>query len=175
MKKLLIASLCAASFALVACDKKPADANAPATKTETKAAALSTNNVEDIKNDYNQLQTLTTAKAQDGVKFQEEVITASQSNDKAALKGISEKLKAYVDNFNKELDSLPIKSSEVNSLREKMKEANTLGIELSQISTETAPDTNKITELTKRATDLQQETLTQMQDIQAKINTAAAK
>lgn len=179
MKKLLLATLCASVFALTACDKKPADTtsgtdNKPAaTVTESKpAVSLSTNNIADIKSDLTAIQTISTEKSKEALNFQTEVMQASQKNDKEALKGIVDKMKTYVESFNKDLDNLALKSSEVVSVRDKMKEANKLGVEMSEAGISGAPDPQKIMELQKKGTELQKSLMTEMQALQAKVNAA---
>jgi hypothetical protein len=46
-----------------------------------------------------------------------------------------EKTETYVKQFNDELDALTLKSAEVDALREKMQDANDLGVELTKEST----------------------------------------
>lgn len=173
MKKVLIATLCASAFALTACDKKPADASA-ATDSKPAAAAvsLSSNNAADIKSDLAQIQTLSTAKAKEAIEFQNEVMQAAQKGDKTALEGVVGKMKAYVDGFNKELDGLALKSSEAVSVREKIKESNNLGVEMSEAGLASKPDPKKIEELQKQGMALQKSLLTEMQALQTKANTA---
>ena len=141
MKKVLIATLCASAFALTACDKKPADAtSASDSKPAAAAVTLSSNNAADIKSDLAQIQTLSTTKAKEAIDFQNEVMQAAQKGDKAALEGVVGKMKTYVDGFNKELDGLALKSSEAVSVREKIKESNNLGVEMSETGLESKPD-----------------------------------
>lgn len=176
MKKLLLASLYAASLALVACDKKPNDAAVAGTDSKPVATqptvALSTDVAADIKSDLIQIQTLSTNKAKEALQFQQEVTQAAQKNDKAALQSIVDKMKSYTEGFNKELDALILKSSEADAIRTKMKEGNNLGTELSEEGLKNPPDMDKITELQKKATELQQSLLNDMQALQTKANTA---
>lgn len=174
MKKLLLASLCMASLALTACDKKPTDATAgtdskPTTTQPT--VSLSTDVAADIKSDLEQIQTLSMNKAKEALEFQNEVAQASQKGDRAALQTIVDKMKTYTEGFNKELDALTLKSSEADALRTKMKEANAFGVEMSEAGLSNPPDVNKLTELQKKGIDLQQSLLTDMQNLQAKANT----
>lgn len=173
MKKLLIATLCASAFALAACDKKPADATSGTdSKPAATAVALSTNNIADIKSDFTALQAMSTEKAKEALNFQTEVMAAAQKGDKAALQGIVEKMKAYVETANKDLDGLALKSSEVASVREKMKESNKLGVEMSELGLSSTPDSQKIMDLQKKGTELQQSLMTEMQALQAKVAAA---
>lgn len=176
MKKLLLASLCMASVALTACDKKPNEAATTSTDNQPVATqatvSLSKDVAADIKSDLTQIQTLSTNKAKEALEFQNEVTQAAQKNDKAALEGIVEKMKSYTENFNKELDALTLKSSEVDAVRSKMKEANNLGVELSEAGLKNPPDMNEINALQKKATEMQQALLTEMQTLQNKANAA---
>lgn len=172
MKKLLLASLCMTAVALTACDKKPNDT---AAKTENGApaatlASMSHDNAADIKSDLNQIETLSNTKAQEALKFQNEVNEAAQKGEKSALDAVVVKMDTYVAAFNKDLDALKLKSSEADSLRGKMKESNDLGLELAKAGVENPPNMTKITELQKKATDLQQALLTEMQTLQVKVN-----
>lgn len=176
MKKLLLASLCMATVTLTACDKKPHDAAAPASgsssTSQPAATSFSTGKAADIKSDLMLIQNMSTTKAKEALTFQSEVTQAAQKGDKAALQGIVGKMKTYVDSFNADLDALSLKSSEVDSVRKKMKESNNLGVELSEAGLSSTPDMNKITELQKKATELQQSLLTDMQNLQNTANTA---
>ncbi|QIO10127.1 hypothetical protein [Acinetobacter lanii] len=184
MKKLLLASLCMTAFTLTACDKKPNEAtptttenttvttNAPATTATSAAPAgvLSNNVVADIRSDLDQLQTLSNTKAQEALKFQNEVTQAAQKGDKAALDQVVDQMDKYVDAFNDELEALNLKSAEGDALRDKMKDSNELGLELAEEGVKTPPNTDKINALQKKATDLQQSLLQDMQSLQSKVN-----
>lgn len=180
MKKLLLASLCMTAFALTACDKKPNEAtpstenttattNAPVTNS-TDVGAMSNNVIADIRSDLDQIQTLSNAKAQEALKFQNEVTQAAQKGDKAALDQVVEQMDQYVDSFNDDLEALNLKSHEGDALREKMKDSNELGLELAEEGVKTPPNTDKINALQKKATDLQQSLLQDMQSLQSKVN-----
>ena len=69
-------------------------------------------------------------------------------------------------------DALKLKSSELDAVRDKIKESNNIGIELSEASIANTPDSKKITELQNRATKLQKELVTEMQALQTKAKTA---
>jgi len=174
MKKLLIATLCVSAFALTACDKKPADASTASAENKSAVAtvALSTNNVADIKHDLTAIQTISTAKAKEALDFQTEVMQAAQKGDKNALKTVVDKMKIYVEGFNKALDDIAVKSSEVSAIREKMKQVNLLGVEMSELGLSGTPDQQKIMDLQKKGTELQQSLLTEMQTLQAKVAAA---
>lgn len=173
MKKVLLATLCASVFALTACDKKPADAtSASDSKPAAAAVTLSSDNAADIKSDLAQIQTLSTTKAKEAIDFQNEVMQAAQKGDKTALEGVVNKMKTYVAGFNKDLDGLALKSSEAVSVREKIKEANNLGVEMSEAGLTSSPDPKKIEQLQKKGTELQKSLLTEMQALQTKANTA---
>lgn len=174
MKKLLLATFIASTFALAACDKKPADATTSGSDTKSAAAAvsLSSNNIADIKSDFTAIQAISVEKSKEALTFQTEVMQAAQKGDKDALKGVVDKMKTYVDGFNKDLDGLALKSSEVASIRDKMKESNKLGVEMSEAGLAGSPDPQKIMDLQKKGTELQQSLMTDMQALQAKINAA---
>lgn len=175
MKKLLLATLCASAVVLTACNQKPNETAATTASSETVAApatSLSQDVAADIKSDLTQIQTLSTTKAKEALEFQNEVTQAAQKNDKAALQAIIGKMKAYVNGFNADLDALSLKSSEADSIRNKMKESNNLGVELSEAGLASSPDMTKITALQNQATELQQALLTEMQALQNKANTA---
>ncbi|OTG85122.1 hypothetical protein [Acinetobacter sp. ANC 4648] len=173
MKKLLLASLCIASVALTACDKKPNESTSGSTTTSEKTiASLSTNNATDIKSDLAQIQTLSTSKAKELIDFQTEMMQAVQKKDKNALTAVFDKMKVYIEAFNKDLDNLTLKSTEAEALREKMKESNKLSLELTEASTANPPDMNKLTELQKKASEIQKSLLADMQKLQTTANTA---
>ncbi|MFW1644995.1 hypothetical protein ACG9W2_16160, partial [Acinetobacter guillouiae] len=54
----------------------------------------------------------------------------------------------------------------------RFKESNNLGVEMSEAGLATSPDPQKIMELQKKGTELQQSLLTEMQALQAKANAA---
>ena len=174
MKKLLLASLCMTAFALTACDKKPNDSTSTSTEKTTTAtastASLSNNVVADIRSDLDQIQTLSNTKAQEALKFQTDVTQAAQKGDKAALDKVVKQMDEYVDTFNDELEDLKLKSSEGDAVRSKMKESNKVGLELAEEGIKSPPDVTKITELQKKATEIQQALLQDMQSLQAKVN-----
>ncbi|RKG37911.1 hypothetical protein [Acinetobacter rongchengensis] len=173
MKKIFIATLCVSAFALTACDKKPADASsATDSKPAVAAVTLSTDNATDIKSDLAQIQTLSTNKAKEALDFQSEVMQAAQKGDKAALEGVVNKMKTYVTGFNKELDGLALKSTEVVSVRDKIKESNNLGIEMSEAGLASPPNPEKVKQIQTRGIELQKSLMDEMQALQAKANTA---
>jgi len=165
MKKLLIATLCASAFVLTACDKK-----APETNTTTAAAvSLSTNNTTDIKSDLDQMDALSTTKAKEAVDFQSKFMDSIQKGDKSALDEMLKEMKVFVEHFNKDLDALKLKSTEVDATRNKIKDANNLTLQLTEAGLSPTPDQNKITELTNKATELQKELITDMETLKAKV------
>ncbi|WP_349928012.1 hypothetical protein ABJ384_13815 [Acinetobacter sp. A1-4-2] len=179
MKTPLLASLCVAALALTACEKKPNEAPASsATTTSSPAstqpatAALSTNNVKDIKNDLIEIQTLSQNRSKEALDLQNKANQAAQKNDKAALNTIIAEMKTYIANFNQDLDALALKSTELDKVRGKIKESNNLGIELSEESIAEKPDMKKIAELRDRATQLQKELVADMQALENKVKTA---
>jgi hypothetical protein len=181
MKKRLLASLCFAALALTACDKKTNEAPASSStssavstpaSTQPATATLSSNNAADIKNDLNQIQTLSTSRTKEASDLQNKANEAAQKGDKASLNTIVAEMKTYIGRFNQDLDALNLKSSEVDAVREKIKESNNVGIELSEASIATTPDTKKITELQNRATALQKELVSETQALQSKAKTA---
>ena len=181
MKKRLLASLCFAAMALTACDKKPNEAPAssstspaatPPASTQPATAALSSNNAADIKNDLKQIETLSNSRAKEASALQNKANEAAQKSDKASLNAIVADMKSYIARFNQDLDALKLKSSELDAVRDKIKESNNIGIELSEASIANTPDSKKITELQNRATKLQKELVTEMQALQTKAKTA---
>ncbi len=176
MKKRLLASLCFSAMALTACDKKPNEAPASSStrpaSTQPATAALSSNNAADIKNDLKQIETLSNSRAKEAVALQNKANEAAQKSDKASLNAIVAEMKTYIARFNQDLDTLNLKSSELDAVRDKIKESNNIGIELSEASIANTPDSKKITELQNRATQLQKELLTEMQALQTKAKTA---
>ncbi|WP_425918313.1 hypothetical protein [Acinetobacter sp. TSRC1-2] len=181
MKKRLLASLCFAALAVTACDKKTNEAPASSStssavstpaSTQPATAALSSNNAADIKNDLNQIQTLSNSRTKEASDLQNKANEAAQKGDKASLNTIVAEMKTYIGRFNQDLDALNLKSSEVDAVRKKIKESNNVGIELSEASIATTPDTKKITELQNRATALQKELVSETQALQNKAKTA---
>lgn len=174
MKKILIASLCLSALGLTACDKKTNETATTAQTTTptvaTTTAALSQGVTEDIRTDLDQIHTLSNAKAQEALKFQNDVMQAAQKEDKAALDAVVDSMEKYVDDFNDELEALKLKSSEADSIRDKMKASNELGLDLAEAGIETPVDMNKITELQKKATELQQSLLQEMQTLQTQVS-----
>ncbi len=171
MKKLILASLCAVALGLTACEKKPNDAETTTSTTTaaTTVTALSNGVDADIRADLDKIQTLSNAKAQEALKFQNDVMQAAQKGDKAALDAVVDSMDKYVDSFNDELEALDLKSAEADSIRDKMKESNDLGLDLAEAGVETPPNMEKITELQKKATELQQSLLQEMQTLQTKV------
>lgn len=165
MKKLLIATLCATAFTLVACDKKPNEANG----TTAAAVSLSQNVTADIKADLASIETLSQTKAQEAIEFQTKLLEAAQKNDKAAVDAVLKSMKDAVESFNNDLKGLTLKSSEVDAVRNKMTETNKISVELTEAGMTAKPDQEKIVELSKKSNTLQQELLADMQALQAKV------
>lgn len=171
MKKLLLSTVCITALGLSACDKTQkteADTNATQT-TNSSPTALSHDNVSDIRSDLDAIQTLSNSKAQEALKFQTDVTQAAQKGDKAALDQVVKSMDQYVDDFNDALDDLKLKSAEGISLKDKMKEANELGLDLAEEGVKMPPDNNKVMELQNKSTQLQQELLKEMQALQNKV------
>lgn len=181
MKKSLLASLCVAALALTACDKKTNEAPASSATTSTSTAtqqvttSLSSNNSADIKSDLDQIQMLSNRNSQEATDLQNKANQAVQKGDKATLTSTVAQMKTYINKFNQELDTLKLKSGEVNVVRDKIKESNNLGIALAETSLESSPDKQKVTELQNRAAQLQKELMTEMQALQNQVKTAPAK
>ncbi|CAB1220018.1 hypothetical protein [Acinetobacter bouvetii] len=182
MNKPLLASLCVAALALTACDKKPneapaSSASAPATTTsapanpQTTTTALSSNNVQDIKNDLIEIQTLSKNRSQEASDLQNKANQAAEKGDKATLTATVAEMKTYIGNFNRDLDNLNLKSTELNAVRGKIKESNNLGIQLAEESIAEKADMNKINELRTQASQLQKELVTEMQALESKAKT----
>lgn len=175
MKKLLIASVCMTAFTLTACDKKTNESTTAQAENNTPATvvSLSNNVVADIKSDLEQIDTLSNTKAQEALSFQSEVAQAAQTGDKKALETVVDKMEKYADDFNNDLEALKLKSTEADSLRDKMKDSNDLGVELAEAGVDAKPDMAKVTELQKKAVELQQSILKDLQALQTKVKTAA--
>lgn len=185
MKKSLLASLCVAALALTACDKKTNEAPASSatsttttstsTTTQPVTTSLSSNNSADIKSDLDQIQMLSNRNSQEATDLQNKANQAAQKGEKATLTSTVAQMKTYINKFNQDLDTLKLKSSEVNVVRDKIKESNNLGIALAETSLESSPDKQKVTELQNRAAQLQKELMTEMQALQNQVKTAPAK
>ena len=171
MKKLLIASLCTTAVFLTACDKKSNDQSSPTAAETVQSNTLSTNVNADIQHDLDLLDQISNTKAQEALAFQNEVTQAAQNNNKAELDAVVEKMDNYVDQFNDDLDKLALKSTEGASLRDKMKESNKLGLDLAEAGVKEKPDMNEITELQKKAVELQQSLLQDMQNLKNQVGT----
>ena len=171
MKKSLLISLCAATLVLTACDKKANESTSTTSNTATTTApvqaSLSTGNSADMKSDSAAIQTLSNTRAQEALTLQQDIMKAAQKGDKTAITGIVDNLKTYITNFNNDLDGLTLKSSEGASLRDKMKEANSLSLSLSEESIKMPPDTAKLQQLQTQAMELQKTVLAEMQALQA--------
>ena len=166
MKKLLIATLCASAFALTACDKKATDT--AAAKETAPAVTLSSNNAADIKSDLAAIKTLSTTKAQESAEAQTKFMESAKTGDKAAIEEMVKGMKTFTEGYNKELDALPLKSSEVDAARQKMKEFQNVNVELSEAAVSAKPDQMKMAELAKKSAELQQALATEMQQLDAK-------
>ncbi|WP_445114619.1 hypothetical protein [Acinetobacter sp. WZC-1] len=181
MKKLFPASLCnmtsvgLLAFALTACGQQP-DHTASASSissSQTAQLSLSRDNAADIKSDLTQLETLSSIKAREESVFRDEVTQAVQKKDDPhALNTIVAKMKSYVEGFNQDLDALTLKSTEANALRDKMKQSNHLGLELSEAGIARPLDINKINALQQQATELELDLMADKQTLQIKAGTA---
>lgn len=165
MKKILLATLCATALTLTACDKKSTDTAAASAPT----VQLSSNNTADIKADFTALETLSTAKAKEALEFQNKIMQSAQTGGVEAVKSTMSEMEKFTEQFNKDLDGLALKSAEVDSVRQKMKASNEASLEMIKETTAGKPDQNKILELQKKATGIQQELLTEMQTLKQKV------
>lgn len=164
MKKLLITTLCISAFALTACDKKTEDSKA----TAAPVVSLSTNNNADIKSDLAALETLADTKAQEAMKAQEKFMTEVKTDEKGAVTNMLKEMTTFVDGYNSSLDALKLKSTEADAARKKMKELNTLTVQLGEAGMAEKPNQTVITQLTKNANDLQVQLQADMQALKAK-------
>lgn len=164
MKKILIATLCATALTLTACDKKAAD-----TAAATPAVQLSSNNTADIKTDMATFETFTTAKAKEAVDFQTKAAQAAQTGDKKAAEAVVGEMEKFFADYNKGLDELAVKSTEVDSLRQNSKKMMTLTVDMLKQSTSEKPDTQKIMDIQKEMSEVQKTLLDEQQAIKQKI------
>lgn len=168
MKKLLLSILCVSSLAITACEKKPLYNND--SRHAVAVIILSKDNAANIENDLTQLQTLSNTKAEEVGNLQTEIMKAAQTGDLSAVRAKVDKLKIFVEGFNKELDELPLQSAEVSALKDKIKETNEISSQMAEASVSSSPDMDKITELQKKAIENQKVLLAEIQRLQAKAN-----
>lgn len=169
MKKRLLSILCVAALVLTACDKKPLYNNGSGHAVAV--MILSKDNAANIENDLTQLQTLSNTKAEEAINIQTQITKAAQRGDLSAVRTLVDKLKIFVDGFNKDLDELPLQSSEVSALKDKMKETNEIGIQIAEEGVfSSSPDMDKITELQNKAIENQKIMLAEIQILQTKAN-----
>ncbi len=124
-----------------------------------------------IKDEFSTIEKLSAHKAKEALTLQNEVIQAAQKSDKAALQMIVNRMKKFVEDFNQELDTLTLKSPEVNSIRTKTKQINNLSIQLSEEGLRHSPDWEKIEELQVEAIELKEILSTEILNVQNKIDT----
>jgi len=171
MNKLILASIFFTTLTLTACDKKTENNASSETEVSKQKVTLSKNVNADIKHDLGIIDEISAKKAEEALKFQPEVSKAVQNNNKAELKAIVEKMETYVDQFNDDLDKLPLKSTEGLSVKEKLKDANKLGLDLAEEGIKEKPDSKEINELQDKAIKLQHEILTEVQDLKKRTDT----
>lgn len=164
MKKILIATLCTTALVLSACDKKATD-----TAAATPAVQLSSNNTADIKNDMSAFETLSTAKAKEALDFQTKATQAAQAGDKNAAQTVISDMEKFFSSYNKELDSLALKSTEVDSLRQNTKKIMNLTVEMMKQGTSGTPDPQKMMDIQKQMTEAQKALLDEQVAIKKKI------
>lgn len=166
MNKLLIAILCGAALTLTACNKNPTEQAGQAAT----AVKLSTDNIADIKTDLTTLETLSASKAKEALDFQTKATQASQSGDINAAKAVIDDMQKSFAQYDKDLDALALKSTEVDSLRKNTKKVMSLTVEFMQQSIAEKPDLQKITDLQKQMVDAQKALLDEQIAIKQKIS-----
>ena len=175
MKKLLLATLCASSLTLVACDKKPQETTTASEQSQSQSQSqsqnsLSQHNLQDIKSDLTAIQAVSNKKAQEGLDYQSEAIQALQTGKQDQVLAVVGKMQSYVDGFNQSLKELQLKSNEADELRNKIIQSNTVGFELAKEGASKTPDANKINQLKEQLSKIQNELVSMMQTLQAQVH-----
>lgn len=167
MKKLLAATMFISALSLIACsDNKTSNGNEKTEVTAVKKTSYSQNVPKDIKSDLEKIQSLSNSQAQEALKFQTEITEALQKGNVSGLNNVVDHLKTYTKNFNISLDKLELRSSEGNKIRDDMKAANLISVELAETGMKTPPDIEKIQAIQQKSIEIQQSLLQDMQAAQ---------
>lgn len=175
MKKTFITLTCASILILSGCEKKtPAEQDHKNTEAQTSSvtsqATLSTNNKNDITQDFESIQKFSELKEKEAAELSEKVENSLASSDESEKAKVALEMSNKRAEINKEYASLPLKSSEVSAFREKSMKINNLAIELTTESTSKSPNAAKITEIMKSIQDAQADIEKDVKSIQAKIS-----
>ncbi len=182
MKKMIYLAVLSTCIGLTACAKPVTEVKTgesestqnPAVNVSTSnPAKLSTDNKADIQADIATIQNYSAAEEQQALALQTRMDEAMQKQDKAQLQQLMGEFKAFVEKNNTELLKLPLKSSEVSLLRQKMIENSQIGLEISEALLTSdmtqAPDPAKFQPLQEKVMKAQQELMAIDQEIQMKL------
>ncbi|WP_092748838.1 hypothetical protein [Acinetobacter boissieri] len=132
---------------------------------------LSKNQPNDIKNDLDTLYTISKKQVKNSPYLNQNIAIALKSQQESQVKQAVEKVDQFVKNFNKDLSSAQIKSTEADILRQQLIYANDTALELAQAGISVQSNTQKIDQLTQQAkqaqSNIEQTMLTLQQQIQA--------
>lgn len=115
------------------------------------------------------LEEFSLKKAKQAMELQTKALEAAQDHDPIVVQDLMLELEIFIKKFNKGLDTLPLKNSEVKSLQKKMQATNQLSLEILQQSRSDPPNQDKIIELQRKTMVLQQEVLNDTQKIKQQI------
>lgn len=174
MNKFALVALTSSFLVLTACAKQVTEVKKGESKIEAKiqTAPLSSNKKQDIEADIAAIEHYGQSQEALAAPLQQKLTEAMQQEDQTQLKALFPQFRQFVENSNQLLKQIPLKSSEVDKLREKMIENSVLGLQLSEIVLNSSlenPDPTKLEPLQQKAMQLQAELMTISQDIQQKI------
>ena len=168
MKKLTLIVAMSSVLALTACSKEVTEVQKGTTvEVKAKSAALTNNNVADIKADMEKIQTLALAQESKAAGLDQRLNQALQSENEDEIKKLFPEFKAAMLSNLNELKKLKLNSGEVTQLRGLLNEMTNLGLDLQEelMNGENA-DPEKLQALQARAAQVQQDIIQLSQKIQ---------
>jgi len=151
MNKRVAALFLLSIFQLTGCsqDKEAANEQKAVSKSN-----FSDNNVSDIKKDYENIKSIPALSESENTDFQYQLVDAVNSGDTKKVEKIINQMKGFSKKYNHQLDSLNLKSSEVNKLRNLLKEFNDIAIEVAEFRAQKDLDMDKAKELESKMNNI---------------------
>ncbi|OTG81618.1 hypothetical protein [Acinetobacter sp. ANC 4648] len=111
-------------------------------------------NSDDVTKDFAALQSIPVLAESENTDFRYQIIDAMHNKDYKKAHLILNQMKNFTQKYNQQLDHLDIKSSEVNNLRDLLKEFNQLAIKVTEHSIQENMDKNQSSALEQKMEEI---------------------
>lgn len=171
MQKLFITPLCLVILSFGGCDQQQTSEKTKAITTAA-TAALSHNNIADMTADIAALQSIQSLQATDHIDFRNDLLNVKNQGDQQAIKKHYAQMQAFVQQYDKELNQLSLKSAEADQFRTQLKAFNQLALRYSKLEIQERPDEKTLTELQTQIETSQQQLSSSYSQIEQKVSAA---